>query len=51
MKDTDYYSSDLNFDNLNEINELESFNGHLNLDLKTNERFILIEIKSNSNEN
>ena len=51
MKDTDYYSSYLNLNHLNEIKEIENFNGHLNLDLKTNERFILIEIKSNSNEN
>ena len=51
MKDTDYYSSYLNLNHLNDIKEIEGFNGYLNLDLKTNESFILIEIKSNSNEN
>jgi len=51
MNYTDYYSSNLNLNHLNEINETESLNGRLSLDIKTNEPFILIEIKSNSKEN
>ena len=51
MNDTDYYSSNLNLNHLNEINEIESLNGRLILDIKTDEPFILIEIKSNSKEN
>ena len=51
MNEIDYYSAYLNFDNLKEVKEIESFNGHLSLDLKTNEKFVLIDIESNSIEN
>ena len=49
MNVTDYYSSDLNLIKLNEIKEIESFNGHLSLNLKT--KYILVEIESKSTEN
>ena len=49
INDTDYFSSDLKLENLNEINEIESFNGLLNLNLK--KKYILVEIESNSTEN
>jgi hypothetical protein len=49
MNDTDYYSSNLKLENLNEIKEIESFNGHLSLYLQ--KKFILVEIKSDSKEN
>jgi len=51
MNDEDYYSSNLNINNLNEVREIENFNGHLRLDLKKNERFILIEVELKENEN
>ena len=51
MNETDYYSENLNLDNLNKIKEIESFNGYLSLDLKANEHFVLVEIESNAIEN
>ena len=50
MNDTNYYSANFNLDNLNEFKEIDSHNGHLSLDLKVNEHFILIEINSKENE-
>jgi hypothetical protein len=44
------YSEYLNINNQTEVKEIESFNGHLSLDLKTNEHFVLVEIESNSIE-
>ena len=50
MNETNYYSKDLNLEKLNEIKEVEFFNGLLTLNLKTNEDFVLILIESNSKE-
>jgi len=49
MNDSDYYSTDLNLENLNEIKEIESFNGHLSINIP--KEFILVEIQSSSNQN
>ena len=50
MNDSNYYSTDFNLNNLKEIKDIISYNGHLSLDLKTNEKFFLIVIESNSTE-
>ena len=50
INENDYYSGNLSITNLTEVKEIESFNGHLSLDLKTNEHFFLIDIESNSIE-
>ena len=53
--ENDYYSKNLNLDNLNEdkdeSKEIQSFNGLLNFDLKKNENFILIRVKSKEEAN
>ena len=51
MNDEDYYSTNLNINNLNKVKEIESFNGHLILNLKKKERFILILVESNLDKN
>ena len=51
MNNTDYYSNDLNLNNLNEVKEIVSFNDHLNLDLTIKELFALVVIESNSKKN
>jgi len=43
--------TDLSFKHFEELREVNSSNGLLNLDLKRNENYALIEIKSNSKEN
>jgi len=50
MSNNNYYCSNLNISNLNEIKELESSNGLLNLNLKKFDNFVLVEIESNSEE-
>ena len=50
MNDSNYYSTDFNLNNLKEIKDIINYNGHLSLDLKTNEKFFLIVIESNSTE-
>ena len=49
MNDSDYYSTDLKVENLNEIKEIENSNGLLSINLS--KKFILVEINSNSNLN
>ena len=51
MNDTDYYSTDLNLDNLNETKEIISFNNYLSFDMESDENYALILIESNLKEN
>jgi hypothetical protein len=51
MNDKDYYSKNLNIDELNEIQRIQKFNGFLSLDLKIKEHFILIVVEPNKEEN
>ena len=51
MNDKEYYSKNLNLDQLKEIKNIQSFNNFIILDLKMKEHFILIEVKPNEEEN
>ena len=46
MKETDYYSSKLDINNLSKTKEIETTNGHLSLNLKEKENYILLIINS-----
>ena len=51
IKDTDYYSLNPLFDdNLNNIKKIENSTGYLRFNLEKNEKYVLIEIESNSTE-
>ena len=44
MNDTDYYSTDLNLDNLNETKEIISFNNYLSFDMESDENYALNQV-------